>query len=96
MKQHLGFIKGDSDKTVLFKKFDSYSKFKEKFDRMPKNFYPNIIGSMMYLMIYTRSDVAHNISVLSIFMDNPWEKALECFKMVVELSEAYFWSRLSV
>lgn len=35
--------------------------------------YANIVGSIMYLMICTRPDLAHDINNLSEFMANPCE-----------------------
>lgn len=47
---------------------------------MSKICYANAIGSIIYLMICIRLDLAHNISVLRRFIGNPREENWEALK----------------
>lgn len=40
---------------------------------MRKAPYANVVGSIMYLMVCTKPDLAYGISILSRFMANPGE-----------------------
>lgn len=53
---------------------DCYPKSKDEYDRMSKLPYSNVMGSVMYLMIGTRPNLSHSVSILSRFMSNPGEK----------------------
>lgn len=50
---------------------ECYPKTDEEFARMSKIPYANVIGSVMYLMVSTRPDLAHSIHIL---MGNPGEE----------------------
>lgn len=45
----------------------------EEFKRIERIPYANTVGSVMYLMVSTRLDLAHGISILSRFTSNPGE-----------------------
>lgn len=36
--------------------------------------YANVVGSIMYLMVCTRPDLAYGVSVVSRYMANPWKE----------------------
>jgi len=59
---------------------DFCPKTDEDYDRMSKVPYANVIGSIMYLMVCTRPDLAHSISILSRFMGNPSEEHWNALK----------------
>lgn len=40
-------------------------------ERMSKVPYENVVGSLMYLMICTRQDIAYAVSIVSRYMENP-------------------------
>ncbi|XP_062074786.1 secreted RxLR effector protein 161-like [Humulus lupulus] len=52
---------------------------KEEMDKVP---YSNAVGSIMYLMVCTRPDLAYAISVLSKYMANPGKEHWEAMKWV--------------
>lgn len=52
---------------------DQSPKTEDELYRMQNVPYANTIGSIMYLMVCTRPDLAHSISILSRFMSNPGE-----------------------
>jgi len=53
---------------------------KEYMNKIP---YSNVIGSIMYLMVCTRPDLAHAVSTLSRFMSNPGPKHWEALKWLL-------------
>ncbi|GJX16818.1 retrovirus-related pol polyprotein from transposon TNT 1-94 [Tanacetum coccineum] len=40
-------------------------------ERMSKVTYANVVGSLMYLMVYTRPDIAYDVSIVSRYLANP-------------------------
>jgi hypothetical protein len=62
---------------------DFCPKTDEEFDRMSKIPYANVIGSVMYLMVCTRPDLAFSISILSRFMSNPGEEHWNALKWLL-------------
>lgn len=62
---------------------DLCPKIDEEFDRMSHVPYANVIGSVMYLMVCTRPDLAHGISILSRFMGNPGEEHWNALKWLL-------------
>ena len=48
-----------------------YLQFNEEKLHMPKIPYPFAVGSLMYVTVRTRSDIAHAVSVISRFPSNP-------------------------
>jgi len=50
---------------------------------MSKILYANVIGSVMYLMVCTRPNLAHPISTLSKFMSDPGPKYWEALKWLL-------------
>ena len=44
---------------------------KEEMKNVP---YSYVVGSLMYAMICTRSDIAYAVSVVSRFLSNPWKE----------------------
>ena len=50
---------------------DQVPKSEEEQDYMSKVPYASVIGSLMYAMICTRSDIAHAVGVVSRYMSNP-------------------------
>ena len=51
----------------------------EDMSRVP---YASAVGSLMYAMVCTRPDIAHEVGVLSGFMSNLWKKHLTVVKWV--------------
>ena len=45
--------------------------------------YANAVGCLMYVMIYTRLDIAHAISVVSKFMANPGKEHWKAVKWIL-------------
>ena len=43
----------------------------EEKDEMKKVSYASAVGSLMYVMVYTRPDIAHAAGVVSRFLSNP-------------------------
>ncbi|CAA2996853.1 Hypothetical predicted protein [Olea europaea subsp. europaea] len=62
---------------------DQSPKTEEEFKRMTKVPYSNAVGSVMYLMICSRLDLAFAISVLSRYMSNPGEALWEAMKWLL-------------
>ena len=42
----------------------------------------SVVGSLMYAMVCTRPDIAHEVGVLSSFMSNPWKEHWTSVKLV--------------
>ncbi|GKB70666.1 retrovirus-related pol polyprotein from transposon TNT 1-94, partial [Tanacetum coccineum] len=57
----------------------SSKKIIEKMDRVP---YASAIGSLMYVMVCTRPDLAHAVGVVSRFLSNPGKKHREAVKWI--------------
>ncbi|KAL2251417.1 UNVERIFIED_CONTAM: Retrovirus-related Pol polyprotein from transposon TNT 1-94 [Sesamum indicum] len=53
---------------------------KEKMEKVP---YSNVIGSIMFFMVWTRPDVAYAISCLSRYMSNPGPPHYEALKWLL-------------
>ncbi|GJR57192.1 hypothetical protein Tco_1499354, partial [Tanacetum coccineum] len=51
----------------------------EKMDRVP---YASAVGSLMYVMVCTRPDLAHAVGVVSRFLSNPGKKHWEAVKWI--------------
>lgn len=65
-------------------------KTNEEYVRMSIISYTNAIGYVMYLMIYTRHDIAHGISTLSRFMNNPREDHWNALKWLLRYLKGTF------
>lgn len=46
--------------------------------------YENAVGSLMYLMVCTRPDLAHSMSIVSRFMANPWREHWKAVKWIMK------------
>ena len=55
----------------------STEKEMEEMDRIP---YASAVGSLMYSMVCTRSDIAHAVGVVSRFLSKPGKKHWEAVK----------------
>ncbi|GKF16071.1 putative RNA-directed DNA polymerase, partial [Tanacetum coccineum] len=53
----------------------------EKMDKVP---YASAVGSLMYAMVCTRSDLAHAVGVVSRFLSNPGKKHWEAVKWIFQ------------
>nr|GEV65296.1 retrovirus-related Pol polyprotein from transposon TNT 1-94 [Tanacetum cinerariifolium] len=53
-------------------------------ERMSKVSYANAVGSLMYLMVCTRPDIAYALSVVSIFLANPGKNHWEAVKWILK------------
>ena len=42
--------------------------------------YVSVVGSLMYVMVYTRPDIAHAVGVVSRYMANPGKDHWEAVK----------------
>jgi hypothetical protein len=62
---------------------DQSPKSEFEFKRMARVPYSNAVGSVMYLMVCSRPDLAFSISVLSRFMSNPGETHWEAMKWLL-------------
>ncbi|RVX06995.1 Retrovirus-related Pol polyprotein from transposon TNT 1-94 [Vitis vinifera] len=58
-------------------------KTKEERDHMSKVPYTSAIGSLMYAMVCTRSDIAHAVGVVSKFMSRPRKQHWEAVKCIL-------------
>nr|CAN68815.1 hypothetical protein VITISV_001087 [Vitis vinifera] len=58
-------------------------KTKEERDHMSKMPYASAIGSLMYAMVCTRSDIAHAVGVVSKFMSRPGKQHWEAIKWIL-------------
>nr|GEY00553.1 retrovirus-related Pol polyprotein from transposon TNT 1-94 [Tanacetum cinerariifolium] len=52
--------------------------------RMSKVPYANAVGSLMYLMVCTRPDIAYAVSVVSIYLANPGKNNWEAVKWILK------------
>ncbi|RVW20464.1 Retrovirus-related Pol polyprotein from transposon TNT 1-94 [Vitis vinifera] len=59
------------------------SKTEEERDHMSKVPYASAIGSLMYAMVCTRSDIAHAVGVVSRFMSRPGKQHWEAVKWIL-------------
>ncbi|CAI9762466.1 unnamed protein product [Fraxinus pennsylvanica] len=62
---------------------DLCPKTKEEFERMAQVPYHNAVGSVMYLMVCSKPDLAYSISVLSRYMANPGETHWDAMKWLL-------------
>ncbi|GJR98548.1 retrotransposon protein, putative, ty1-copia subclass [Tanacetum coccineum] len=53
-------------------------------ERMSKVPYANAVGSLMYLMVCTRPDIAYAVSVVSIYLANPGKNRWEAVKWILK------------
>nr|GEW89913.1 retrovirus-related Pol polyprotein from transposon TNT 1-94 [Tanacetum cinerariifolium]GEW89916.1 retrovirus-related Pol polyprotein from transposon TNT 1-94 [Tanacetum cinerariifolium] len=60
--------------------------------RMSKVPYANAVGSLMYLMVCTRPDIAYAVSVVSRYLANPGKNHWEAVKWILK----YFWGTANV
>lgn len=56
---------------LISKQNPSIDKENEKMDKVP---YVLAVGSLMYVMVFTRSDIAYSVGVVSRFLLNPGKK----------------------
>lgn len=49
-------------------------------ERMSKVPYTNVVGSLMYLMVCTRLDIAYAVSIVSRYLANPGKNHWEAVK----------------
>jgi len=68
---HLKFSKRQSSQT------------EEEENHMSKVSYASAVGSLMYAMVCTRSDIAHAVGVVSRFLSNPGKKHWEGVKWIL-------------
>nr|GEZ87283.1 retrovirus-related Pol polyprotein from transposon TNT 1-94 [Tanacetum cinerariifolium] len=52
--------------------------------RMSKVPYANTVGSLMYLMVYTRPDIAYAVSIVSRYLANPGKNHWEAVKWILK------------
>ena len=55
----------------------------EENEKMAKVPYSSAVGSLMYAMVCTRPDIAHAVSVVSRFLDNPGREHWEAVKWIL-------------
>jgi len=75
---HLKFSKRQSSQT------------EEEESHMSKVPYAHVIGSLMYVMVYTRPNMAHALGVVNRFLSNPEKKALGRCEVDIEIFEGHF------
>ncbi|GJY62567.1 retrotransposon protein, putative, ty1-copia subclass [Tanacetum coccineum] len=61
-------------------------------ERMSKVSYANAVGSLMYLMVCTRPDIAYAVSVVSRYLANPGKNHWEAVKWILK----YLWGTANV
>jgi len=54
---------------------------------MPRVSYVSAMGSLMYAMICTRSDLAYAVSIVSRLMSNPGKQRWEAVKWLYDICE---------
>ena len=59
------------------------TKIKAKEKQMVRISYSSVIGSVMYVMICSRPDIAHAVSLVSIYMSNPRKGHWEALKWLL-------------
>jgi len=64
-------------------KFSQCSNSQEEENEMSRVPYAKAVGSMMYVMVYTRPILAHAVSIVSWFMLNPRRQHWEAIKWVL-------------
>ena len=57
---------------------------------MSKVSYASTVGSLMYAMVYTRSDIAHVVGVVSRFLYNPGKEHYEVVKWILRYLRGTF------
>jgi hypothetical protein len=55
----------------------------EEKDEMKKVSYASVVGSLMYVMVYTRPDIAHAAGVVSRFLSNPGKEHWSAVKWIL-------------
>jgi hypothetical protein len=58
-------------------------KTQEKIEYMSKVPYSLAVGSLMYVMVCTRPDIAHAVGVLRMYMNNPGKEHWEAIKCIL-------------
>ncbi|GJT51077.1 retrovirus-related pol polyprotein from transposon TNT 1-94 [Tanacetum coccineum] len=61
-------------------------------ERMSKVPYENTVGSLIYLMVCTRPDIAYTVSIVSRYLANPGKNHWEAMKWILK----YFWGTENV
>ena len=56
--------------------------------------YANVVGSVMYMMLCTKLDLAHTISVFSRYMENPCRDHWEAMKSLLRYIKSTISERL--
>ena len=56
---------------------------REEKENMAKVPYSSVIGSLMYAMVCTRSDIAHAVGVVSRFLENSRKEHWEAVKWIL-------------
>ena len=65
---------------LISKQSPSTDKEKEDMSKVP---YASAVGSLMYAMVCTRSNIAHAVGVVSRFMSNPGKQHWEAVKCIM-------------
>jgi hypothetical protein len=60
-----------------------FPKRQEEIEYISKVPYSSTIGSLMYVMVCTRSDIAHAVGVVSRYMNNPGKEHWEAVKWIL-------------
>ncbi len=55
---------------------------------MQSSFYRSLVGSLMYLMIATRSDLASAVGIISCYFSNPSEEHVRAAKRILRYVKA--------
>ncbi|KAL2251634.1 UNVERIFIED_CONTAM: Retrovirus-related Pol polyprotein from transposon TNT 1-94 [Sesamum indicum] len=77
MSQPYGFVDKKNSDLLSKDQCPKTDSEKEKMNKVP---YSNAIGSVMYLMVSTRPDIAYSVSCLSRYMSNPGSPHWEALK----------------
>jgi hypothetical protein len=64
---------------------DQCPKTHEEEEDMSRVPYVSVVGSLMYAMVYTRPDIAHDVGVLSRYMSKPWKEHWTRVKRVFQV-----------
>jgi hypothetical protein len=58
-------------------------KTQEEIENMSRVSYSSIVGSLIYVIVCIRPDIAHAVGVVSMYMNNPGKEHLEAVKWIL-------------
>jgi hypothetical protein len=72
------------NRTIIFKAryVKQCSKSDDDFEYMSKVPYSSVVGSLMYAMVHSQSDLSHAMSIVSRYMSNPGKEHWEVVRLI--------------